>query len=220
MKNGFSKLAVRALALASVTVVCQASIAGDSFKDGTLPTAVSGHTSNAAGHSGRAQLRIEDLKTLLGLSTCDPSSADAPSDRKEAVDGLPHFFLSLSKYESNALSRKVHSVEAARSMLQAQVLKETELKKMELRKARREIQMSRMSAQPDKEAALGKALYESILAESNLEAQLKTRLEAFDASNAILLEFVELSGSRHIEAIHIGSTQVWSSDSNLSVAQK
>lgn len=158
-----------------------------------------------AAAQGRAFLTIEDLKTLLGMTARDPSAVDSRTNT-ESSSGSYNYAVNLSKVERQALVRSIRKIEVQRAMLAAQVNKELALKKAELKKSRRDVQMARAKSSDE---SMGAALFESFLNEANVEARLTAQLREFDDQHLVNIDFQDVEGQRFVQNIAIGEDTVW-----------
>jgi hypothetical protein len=214
MKKDFLKNAGRILALGSLVVSMNA-FAGSE--------AVTGH-SDVVGARGRATLTVEDLKTLLGVETRDPSSASrmeakVARSEQEASDGAYRLIADLSANEKAKLASLIQKIEVEKAELLDRVEKDTKGKTAELRKSRRAIQVSRLGVGESRDSVLGKSLFESLLAEANLQARASNEVASFDSAHRIELDFEERAGARYVQTIHFGGKTVWT-DKAVSIASK
>jgi hypothetical protein len=214
--KGFLSLLVAVWAGSSPLVHAKAS------KDGS-PSAKSTQVllTDDIGNQGRAVLSVRDLKELISMRDRGPSSRSAKeSQGPQSLLGANLFLFKMSKTETHKLWKKIVAIETEREALVAKLSSDLSSRKEKLRTDRRKIQASRLTAREQSDQMLGKKLYESILEESNLDAQRDQALARFDEQNSVSLDFVEHNGQRTVEAIHVGDSRIWSPDSGIEVARK
>lgn len=165
---------------------------------------------------GHAYLMVEDFKTLLGAFPRDPSSeaklvelAATPSTQ-DGVEGGRALQIRLVGGEVARLRKEIRSLEIQRGQLAAKLAQETDAKKVALRNERRALQAARLSARSDRDATLGKSLFESLLQEANLDARVQRELAAFDEAHAIEVSFREDRGVKLVNSVRIADEIVWS----------
>jgi len=215
MKTDFQRNLGKVVALASLFVSISAFAGSESLTTDRL---------DAAGAHGRATLTVEDLKTLLGVDTRDPSSASRAGaqvarSNQDVSNGASKLLVKLSDQEKATMAKLIQQIEIQKAELVARVKNETDSKKAALRKSRQEIQHSRLAVGKDKDSALGKNLFESLLAEANLEAHASNSVVDFDVAHMIQLEFEERAEGRLVQNISFGGKTVWS-DKTFSIAKQ
>lgn len=209
-----SKLFARGAFVMIAMVGTSATFATEASKDGSSLAAEKLIEVGENSTMGRALLKAEDLKRLLGPEGKMPASSAA------SVSADAPFMLEFSKQEVSALHRRIGQIEGERTTLLANLSKEAEAQKTQIRSQRREIQGKRLSARDSDDNRLSKSLYENILQESNLEAQIKHQLEDFDRTHLVSIDFMQLKGQRYVQSISIGPRKVWALESRMSVAKK
>jgi len=168
---------------------------------------------------GRASLTVEDLQTLLGLKTRDPSSQVAVQEQ-DVLATAPIFQVKMSAAEKALVSKAINSLKMERVKLAKKLEQEKASKVNELRAERRAIQISRTHS-TDKNASLSQNLFSSLLAEANAEAGVESALSDFDQNNSVELQFaVSADGTRSVLAIKLGSKMLWNGDSNSMLASR
>jgi hypothetical protein len=163
---------------------------------------------------GRATLTVEDLQTLLGIQTRDPSS-QAQMQQQDAVASAPIFQVQLSDAERKGVARIIQKLKMERMELAQKLEKEKADQVEKLRTERRKIQISRTRSS-EENSSLGQNLFVSLLAEANVEAGMDSALTDFDQKNGVEILFeVDTSGQRKVSAVKISGTTVWSDMSGL-----
>ena len=212
MKKELQK-ATLAWAVASV-LAC-----GSQLSQAQLSSTEGAHSATA---KGRAVLTVEDLKTLLGLKTRDPSSASATHSQLNQDDsaGMYSLNIQLSSVERARLTKKVSEIEAAREQLVAKTDQEVAKKKTEIRAKRHKIQSSRTSSAGVSELAASKKLFESLIQEGNLETIKARKLAEFNSANVFVVEFEDSISGREVQSISVGQSKVWTNSSHAKVAAR
>ncbi len=158
---------------------------------------------------GRAFLTAEDLQTLLGIKSRDPSSQEAQQSQ-EVTAVAPSFYFSLSDSEKIEVTKVINRVRSERIKLEQELKTSSESEKAKLRNQRKQIQMSRIKAGEEGHTKLGRALFASLLAEANTEAGVQEALKNFDEKHQIEIQFVITeTGNKIIAAIKLGRDMVW-----------
>ncbi len=205
------KIVTKALLGGIITVTSIAQVwAVDASKDGASVPVMT---------RGRAVLKVDDLKTLIGFEGRDPSS----NHKREAIEANHSIVLKLNESEKKSLRGKIQAIEMQRLKLEQKLEKMALVEKTKIREKRKQIQLSRISAKSDVDSSLAKGLYKNILEESNLTARHAQVLETFDATHVASVDYTEVSGKRHVNGIAIGSKQVWAAaraQMPLEIAQK
>ena len=166
---------------------------------------------------GRATLTTEDLQTLLGIKTRDPSSSEEQMQEQEALASAPTFDVKISGEEKARIAKALSKVSVERAKLAQKLEEQKAAQVKELRKQRRNIQISRTRSSNDT-TALGQNLFTSLLAEANAEAGVDSALNNFDQNNAVEIQFVVKSdGSREILVIKLGAEFVWNQNASNSM---
>lgn len=164
---------------------------------------------------GRATLTTEDLQTLLGIKSRDPSS-QVQMQEQDAVASAPIFNVNMTGEEKARIAKALSKLSVERAQLAQKLESEKAAQVKELRQQRRNIQISRTRTSEDN-ASLGQNLFSSLLAEANAEAGVDSALANFDQNNAVEIQFaVKADGSREVSVIKVGSQQVWA-DASMSV---
>jgi len=200
MKKDFQKAAG---ILSKVALV----LAGLSVAQASFANQAQGLQAEVPAH-GRATLTIEDLQTLLGLKTRDPSS-QAQMQAQDVLASAPIFQLEMTSEEKARIARELAALKIKRAAL-AQTLEEQKMAQVnELRAQRRNIQISRTRSGKE-DSSLGKNLFSSLLAEANAEAGVETALSEFDQKNTVEVQYsVSSEGSRSVSAIKLGAKTLW-----------
>jgi|GEM_PF-2363859 len=168
---------------------------------------------------GRATLTAEDLQTLLGLKSRDPSSKGL-NQKQDVSDSAATFNVSISSKEKARIIHALRELEIERSAYKTELedLRAAEINT--LRDTRRKIQLSRTHAVKE-DTRLGRDLFNSLLAEANAEASVEESLKQFDAENAIEIQFsLSKQGERAVAAIKLGSKLVWETQQGDSMLAK
>jgi hypothetical protein len=225
MKMEFAKLTTTVAVLLTLSMSAPRCFAADVSMDGNslagekLTTvgefnATTEVSSLEGVQSGRALLKAEDFRRLVGLNGKAPAN-EKPSVSKEGI-----FSLEFSNRELSSIRNRIFQIERDRETLYAKILKENEIKKMEIRLKRRDIQSQRISAKVTDDLRISKILYENILQEANLDAQIKIQLENFDRSHLVSIDFTQAKGQRIVQSISIGPNAVWALKNQMSIAKK
>jgi hypothetical protein len=169
---------------------------------------------------GRASLTVEDMKTLLGRKTRDPSNEAGTVKTDVAVPANP-LKLTLDSKSVRKLARSLAELEMKRIQLEDKLGEEAKLEIEKLRDARRTIQTSRISSAAEKDPQLSRDLFDSFLSEANSKVKIEEALQQFDEQHMITIEFAENADAKSIEAIYVGDELAWSSNRrNAEVAKK
>ena len=164
---------------------------------------------------GKATLLPEDLKTLIGLKPRNPSS-------EEETAGLSpndlSFQVELSAQELVRVKKILAKLDRQRSALQNRLSSESEQQKETIRSKRRAVQLARTSG--TQESSLGKALFENLLDEANLEAKNEQQLSDFDSQNSITVEYFQRGEVKLVDQITIGQQVAWSRAARSALARK
>lgn len=163
----------------------------------------------AASGPTRALLMVEDLKTLLGLGSRDPSSRTSSLEQDAPAAQAAFFSINISQVEKGRLSRKIAQIENKRSILKQRLEKQLATKRAQLQVQRRELQVQRISTDNSRDTELAKRLFNSLIEEANLEATLTRELNDFDVSHKIQIEYLEDSGTRRVTILRMGSNTLW-----------
>lgn len=211
MKKDFQKVSGLLSKVALVLVTLSAAT-------GSFANEAQGLQAEVPAH-GRASLTVEDLQTLLGLKTRDPSSQVAEQQQDVAATA-PIFQVKMSAGEKALVSQAINSLKMERVKLAKKLEQEKASKVNELRAERRAIQISRTHS-TDKNASLSQNLFSSLLAEANAEAGVESALADFDQNNSVELQFaVSAEGTRSISAIKLGTKMLWNGASNSMIASR
>ena len=182
-----------------------------------------GHRSSGNGlqaQVGRASLTVDDMKTLLGRETRDPSNEAGTVQTDVAVPANP-LKLTLDSKSARKLARTLAELELKRIELEDKLGAESKVEVEKLREARRTIQTSRISSASEKDPQLSRDLFDSFLSEANSKVKIQEALQHFDEQHMITIEFVEANSSKSIEAIYVGEELAWSKvTGNAQVARK
>ncbi|MBS1985536.1 MAG: hypothetical protein JST16_15340 [Bdellovibrionales bacterium] len=203
--------------IAAVAVLAQSNLAMAGSKDGA---SLGQQVQQEAAAQGRALLTIEDLKTLLGMGARDPSAVGTSRLSKDSQLGSYDFAMKLSAEEKKTLAHHIQVTELKRAELVARLEKDARVKKEEVRKQRRAVQAQRIGSAGNSDEALSMQLFDSILEESNLDSKVAREVANFDEAHMVALNFEATRGSRIVNAIEIGSKQVWAFGGDTRVAQK
>ena len=159
---------------------------------------------------GRAFLTAEDLQTLLGIKSRDPSSKEAGQSQDVTVSA-PSFYFSLSASEKTQVARVISKVRMDRTKLEKNLKEKSKTTKQALRNKRKSIQLSRVKTGENGHNKLGRDLFASLLAEANAEAGVEAALKNFDERHQIEIQFIiDEAGQKTIAAIKLGREIVWS----------
>jgi hypothetical protein len=158
---------------------------------------------------GRALLTVEDMKTLLGVDSRDPSSQG--TRKQEATASAHPIHVSLNEGEKARVARDLSKIEIERVRIEAELQAQLDSKIATVRAERRQIQAQRLNAAGANEQKLSRQLFDSLLVEANLEARAKNTLADFDRKNAVSVDYVQAGNTRQVEKIWIGGAVVWSS---------
>jgi hypothetical protein len=161
-------------------------------------------------HVGRASLTVEDLKTLLGRKTRDPSSQAGAVKKDVTVPANP-LKLTLDSHSVRKLARTLAELEMKRIQFEEQVTTDATNEIEKIRQERRKIQTSRISSTANRDPKLSRDLFDSFLSEANFKAKIEAALRQFDEQHMISIEFLEGADAKTIEAIYIGDQLAWSS---------
>jgi hypothetical protein len=165
---------------------------------------------------GRASLTVEDLQTLLGLKTRDPSS-QVQMQEQDVLASAPTFQIKMTGEEKARISKAISTLRMERVALAKKLEKSKAEEVNELRAKRRNIQISRTRSS-EEDSSLGQNLFSSLLAEANAEAGVGSALSDFDHNNAVEIQFAaQADGSREVSAIKLGNRVVWTETLNNSV---
>ncbi len=165
---------------------------------------------------GRASLTVEDLQTLLGLKTRDPSS-QVQMQEQDVLASAPIFQIKMTGEEKARISKAISTLRMERAALAKKLEKSKAEEVNALRAKRRNIQISRTRSS-EEDSSLGQNLFSSLLAEANAEAGVGSALSDFDQNNAVEIQFAAgAGGSREISAIKLGSRTLWSDNLDTSV---
>ncbi|NCN40401.1 hypothetical protein GW916_04040 [bacterium] len=158
---------------------------------------------------GRAFLTAEDLQTLLGIRSRDPSSQEAEQSQEVTV-AAPSFYFDLNEREKAQVAKVINKVRVERSQLEKDLQQQSKTQKESLRSQRKNIQMSRIKTGEAGHQKLGRDLFASLLAEANAEAGVETALKKFDEKHRIEIQFIiQEDGQKAIAAIKLGRDLVW-----------
>ncbi|MEO5666729.1 MAG: hypothetical protein ABIR96_01585 [Bdellovibrionota bacterium] len=201
MKKDFQK---KAGLLSKVALV----LVSFSFAQASFASQTQGLQAEVPAH-GRANLTVEDLQTLLGLKTRDPSS-QVQMQEQDVVASAPIFKFKMSGEEKARIAKAISSLGMERAQL-AKKLEQAKMTQVEaLRASRRKIQISRTRS-VEGDSSLSQNLFTSLLAEANAEAGVDSALSDFDQNNTVEVQFsANTEGSRSISAIKLGSKVLWS----------
>jgi hypothetical protein len=215
MKKDLQKLSTMLGCLMVIaTFGMNSAVAADLSKDGGLASTTQGQM-DLAQAQGRATLTVEDMKTLLGVDSRDPSSQGT---RKQEASASAHSIkVRLNKGEKARMAADLQKIEMERVRLESELQAELQGKVAKVRAERRQIQASRMNAAPGNEQNFSRQLFDSLLVEANLEARAQKSLADFDRKNAVSVEYVQAGSARQVEKIWIGSAVVWASAKTDSV---
>jgi hypothetical protein len=158
---------------------------------------------------GRANLTVEDLKTLLGQSARDPSSQAWAQEQDVTAPANP-LKITLDSSSARRLARVLAELEIKRIEFERKVMQESEAEIEKLRDARKKIQNSRMSSSEAKDGKLSRELFDSFLSEANSKARIEKALREFDQEHMVSIDFVENADSKSVEKIFIGGEMAWS----------
>lgn len=157
---------------------------------------------------GRATLTVEDLQTLLGLKSRDPSSKGL-NQQQDVVDSAATFNMSISEKEKGRIIREISKLSIKRDQLMNELSANADAEVNSLRQKRRAIQLSRTRAASD-DTKFGRQLFSSLLAESNAKASVNEALKEFDRTHAIEIQYsLNSDGQRNVAAIKLGTQLVW-----------
>jgi hypothetical protein len=202
----FSSLAVAMMAANSMAGIQDGSHNKSSFKDETLSLTSLSNDGLSAGE-GKAILGITDAKTFLGLNGLGANS--------QAVAQTAGFTLEIPHEVKEVLKSQILKIEKDRSDLLVKLDAESESKKAAVRAERKALQMKRISNNNNaNDVALGKSLFNNLISESSIETKIQQELNLFDETNTIALSFIEIGGTRHVQAIQIGMESIWKMNSS------
>lgn len=189
-----------------------------------MPVAFAQDEQNAAGTNvvelplaGKAFLKAQDLKTLLEVHV---SENILNGNSSHQLGNVGSFSMGLSPEEINRLVSRIDHIGAERAKLESKLEKDLEAQLAALRLKRRDVQAKRITSTGKEEQKLSKALYESVLEEANLSAQIKKQLEKFDNANLVSLDFVQNNGTRLVQSISLGKRTLWAQNGSVKIARK
>ncbi len=160
---------------------------------------------------GRASLTVEDLKTLLGQSTRDPSSQDGEQKQDVTAPSNP-LKITLDRASARRLARVLAELEIKRIDFERKVTGESEAEIERLRSERTKIQTSRLSSTESKDAKLSRDLFDSFLSEANSKAKIEDAMLQFDQAHLVSIDFLETEEYKSVQTIYIGEDLAWSAE--------
>lgn len=196
----FSKNLVKSMMLLSATF-CSVGSWAESFQERNSDDAM------MSGQDGRAEMSMEDFKTLLGFDSRDTSGNRLNQDDDSGAF-LPS--LKLNSEEKEVLLKLVLRYEQNKEKLYKQNTSASHKAKKELAEKRRHIQLQRLSSSGRQDEKLGKALYMNLIKEANINAQNNQKIEAFENDNKVYFSFNQIRGQKIVSKISVGSKVVWS----------